>query len=74
MEIIINIDNKHAKVFLQEMQGVYSSSIVKETLDESPMAYKDSEVIKSCLGPSVEIIEQLYPILNIRFNLFCNLY
>ena len=49
------------KDFQKEMQGVYSTSVVKETLDESPMAYKDSELIKSSLGPSVEIIEQLYP-------------
>ena len=54
------------KDFQKEMQGVYSTSVVKETLDESPMAYKDSELIKSSLGPSVEIIEQLYPILNVK--------
>ena len=54
------------KDFQKEMRNVYSTSVLKETLDESPMAYKDSELIKSCLGPSVEIIEHLYPILNVK--------
>ena len=54
------------KDFQKEMENVYSTSVVYETLDECPMAYKDTELIKSCLDPSVEIIEQLYPILNIK--------
>ena len=48
------------------MNGVYSSCIVKDTLDELPQAYKDAELIKSLIDPSVEIIAQLYPIINIK--------
>ena len=35
--------------FKKEMKDVYSSSVCKETLDESPMAYKDAEKIKDAL-------------------------
>lgn len=54
------------KDFHKEMSDVYSSSICKETLDESPMAYKDSEMIKKYIGDSVEILNQLKPIINIK--------
>lgn len=30
------------------------------------MAYKDTEMIKQALEPSVEIIEQLKPIINVK--------
>lgn len=52
--------------FKKEMKDVYSSSICKETLDEAPMAYKDTEKIKIYIGDSVKIIRQLKPIINIK--------
>lgn len=54
------------KEFVEEMKDVYSTSVVFETLDESPMAYKDTELIKTALGSSVEIIEQLRPVINLK--------
>ena len=33
--------------FFKEMEGIYSSSVSYETLDEAPMAYKDMESIVS---------------------------
>ena len=54
------------KDFYKEMSEVYSSSICQETLDEAPMAYKDSEMIKKYIGDSVEILSQLKPIINIK--------
>ena len=48
------------------MEGIYSSCICKDTLDEIPQAYKDSQMIKDLISPSVEIIEQLRPIINIK--------
>ena len=62
-------DAKHSfrmEEFKKEMRDVYSSSVCKETLDESPMAYKDSEKIKMYIGDSVRIIKQLKPIINIK--------
>ena len=54
------------KEFRNEMKKVYSTSVVAETIDEAPMAYKDTELIKECLGPTVDIIEQLKPIINVK--------
>ena len=48
------------------MKDVYSTCISKETLDESPMAYRDVNLIKKCLDGNVEIIEQLKPIINVK--------
>jgi RNA-splicing ligase RtcB len=52
--------------FKKEMKDVYSSSVSKATLDESPMAYRDVELIKRCLYDSVDIITQLKPIINCK--------
>ncbi len=54
------------KTFEKEMENVYSTSVRKETLDESPMAYKDVNLIKKCLEGNIDIIEQLKPIINVK--------
>lgn len=54
------------KEFRESMSGVYSSSVVQETVDESPMVYKDSEMIKKALEGSVTIDAQLRPLLNVK--------
>ena len=37
--------NLQLDIFIDEMKDVYSSTICKETIDESPMAYKDIKLI-----------------------------
>ena len=54
------------KTFEKEMENVYSTSVRKETLDESPMAYKDVNLIKKCLEGNIEVIEQFRPIINVK--------
>ena len=54
------------KQFKKEMEQVYSTCVRKETLDESPMAYKNVDLIKSCLQESVTIIKQLKPVVNCK--------
>jgi len=54
------------KDFVKSMEDVYSTSVCKETLDESPMAYRDVELIKRCIGESVTIIKQLIPVINCK--------
>ena len=54
--------------YIKSMKNVYSTSINEHTLDESPQAYKSTEMIKLLLNDSVDIIEQLYPIINIKAN------
>lgn len=52
--------------YKKEMQGIYSTSVSRETLDESPMAYKPMDTILSQIGPAVEVLEQLHPIYNFK--------
>lgn len=52
--------------FTEQMKGIYSTSVVPETLDESPMAYKDPELIESLIDPTVKVLNKIKPILNIK--------
>ena len=52
--------------FKKQMQGIYSTSVNKETLDECPMAYKEMEDIISNIKDSVEIIKRIKPIYNFK--------
>lgn len=52
--------------FNSEMEGIFSTSVCKETLDESPMAYKPMEEILDAIGDTIEIIDIIKPILNIK--------
>lgn len=52
--------------FKKEMKGIYSTSISRETLDESPMAYKPPEAILSQLEPTAEVLERLTPVYNFK--------
>ncbi|VBB18204.1 putative RtcB-like RNA-splicing ligase [Yasminevirus sp. GU-2018] len=54
------------KDFEREMKDVYSTSICVETLDESPMAYKDVELVMASFGESLDVVEQLKPIINVK--------
>ncbi len=52
--------------FKKSMKGIYSTSVTKDTLDESPFAYKDSATIENAIGPTATIIDRIIPILNIK--------
>jgi RNA-splicing ligase RtcB len=52
--------------FKSRMQGVYSTSVSEDTLDEAPMAYKDTESILGPLTETAEVIDFLNPVLNIK--------
>lgn len=52
--------------FQESMKDVYSSTVCKETIDESPFAYKDMEEIMNAIEPTVEIIERIIPIYNFK--------
>jgi Uncharacterized conserved protein len=52
--------------FRKEMQGVYSTSISSETLDECPMAYKRIEDIVGNISPTVDIDEIIKPIYSFK--------
>jgi len=50
----------------KSMKGIYTTSVCKETLDESAFAYKNSETIEGAIEPTVNIIDRIKPILNIK--------
>ena len=52
--------------FKKEMEGIYSSCIGKDTLDESPFAYRDIESIKSVIQDTVTIDKVLKPVYNYK--------
>ena len=52
--------------FQQRMQGIYSTSVSMDTLDESPMAYKGIDSILGHLEPSVEVVDVFKPIYNFK--------
>lgn len=54
--------------YRNEMQGIYTTSVNENTLDECPMAYKSLKDIVENLGDTVEILEQIKPIYNFKAN------
>jgi RNA-splicing ligase RtcB len=52
--------------YQKSMQGIYSSCIRQNTIDESPMAYKDAEELMSLIGDTVEIISAMKPIYSFK--------
>ena len=48
--------------YQKEMEGIWSSCISKETLDEAPMAYKQIDEIVRELAPTAEIVARIKPL------------
>lgn len=48
------------------MEGIYTTSVCKETLDESAFAYKNSSIIEKAIEPTAIILDRIKPILNIK--------
>ena len=49
-----------------EMADVYTTCVVEDTIDESPMAYKSLDEIVSQIGPTAEIVERIRPVYNFK--------
>lgn len=52
--------------FKKEMDGIYTTSVGRSTLDECPMAYKDMKDIVDNIGPTVVIAAIVKPIYNFK--------
>lgn len=52
--------------FKKEMEGIYTTSVSKETLDECPMAYKPMEEIVKNISGTVKIEKIIRPIYNFK--------
>jgi len=52
--------------FTAAMDGVFSTSVGEATLDEAPMAYKDSDVVLDSIGETATVEEVLSPVYNLK--------
>lgn len=57
----INMDE-----FNDSMEGIYSTSVCRETLDEAPQVYKPMSEIIDAIKPTVRIIDVIKPIYNFK--------
>ena len=52
--------------YRKAMEGIWTTCVCEQTLDESPMAYKSLESITSNIGDTVDIIERITPVYNYK--------
>ena len=52
--------------FKKQMSDVYSTSVMAETLDEAPMAYKSIDEILEMIKDTVDIVDIIKPIYNFK--------
>lgn len=52
--------------YKKQMNGIYSTSISKSTLDECPMAYKSMDDIVNNISPTADIVKVIKPIYNFK--------
>ena len=52
--------------FQRQMEGIYSTSVSRDTLDECPMAYKSMESILENIAPTASVELVIKPIYNFK--------
>ena len=52
--------------FEKAMEGIYSSTVNKSTIDEAPFAYKPMEEIVANIGDTVDIVKTIKPMYNFK--------
>ena len=52
--------------YAKAMEGVYTTCVGAETIDEAPMAYKSIDDILSDVRASVDVIDILKPVYNFK--------
>lgn len=53
-------------MFKKEMSGIYSTSVTRETLDESPFAYRRIDEIKEAVSEVIDVKGILKPVYNFK--------
>ena len=48
------------------MEGIYTTCVSPETLDEAPDAYKPMDSILAAIGPTAEVADRLRPVYNFK--------
>lgn len=59
-------ENFTVSEFKKQMQGIYTTSVSQQTLDECPMAYKSMQDIVGNIGDTVEIEDVIRPVYNFK--------
>ena len=61
-------DARHLSLeeYQKQMRGIWSSVVGKDTLEESPMAYKRARDVLDYIGETVEVTERLKPLYNFK--------
>lgn len=59
-------ENLSLSDYQKAMEGIYTTPVNVETLDEAPMAYKSMEDIIDVIRESVDIVDVLKPIYNFK--------
>ena len=54
------------EAYEEAMEGVYTTSVNEQTLDEAPMAYKALEDIIDVIRESVDVVEVMKPVFNFK--------
>ena len=57
----LNMDN-----YINSMNGIYTTSICRETLDEAPEAYKPMDEIIECISDTALVVDIIKPIYNYK--------
>jgi RNA-splicing ligase RtcB len=52
--------------YAAQMAGIYTTCVNPDTLDESPMAYKNMDEIIANIAPTAEILQKIKPIYNFK--------
>lgn len=52
--------------FKKDMNGIFTTSVCMNTIDESPDAYKDSKIIEEAIEPTAIILDRIVPIHNMK--------
>ena len=52
--------------YKKAMEGIYTTSVNENTLDEAPMAYKSLEDIIDVITESVDVVEVIKPVYNFK--------
>ena len=52
--------------YRNSMNGVYTTCVSRETIDESPMAYKNPEEVLENLKDTIEVVNRIVPVYNFK--------
>ena len=54
------------KEYKAQMEGIFTTSVNRDTLDEAPMAYKSIDFIMQSITPTAKVLHQIKPLYNFK--------